>query len=66
MGNVSWLHQPSALPLAVIATTPWSAQFPVPAAPILAGLQFNLQTWFLPGGAFPAVSSNGLHLVLGS
>ena len=65
-GNVSWLHQPSAIPLAVVPATPWNASFPVPAAPVLAGLTFNLQAWFLPGGAFPATSSNGVMLVLGS
>ena len=66
LANVSWLHQPSAIPLAVIGATPWTTSYPIPALPALAGVTFHLQAWFLPGGAFPATSSNGVMLVLGS
>jgi ELWxxDGT repeat protein len=64
--SASWIDPLSVIALKVITTPDWSYTAPVPAAPALAGLQFNLQSWHLPGGLFPAKASNGLELVLGS
>jgi ELWxxDGT repeat protein len=63
--SASWMDPISTITLKVITTPTWTYAAPVPAAPMLAGLQFNLQSWHLPGGLFPAKTSNGLELVLG-
>jgi len=64
--SYNWLDFGTAVVHGVITTPSWSITKPVPAIPALAGVQVNMQSWFLPGGAFPAETSNGLHLVVGN
>ena len=61
-----WLDLASASIQGVITTPSWSITKPIPANPALTGVQLNLQGWFLPGAAFPAETTNGLHLVVGN
>ncbi|MDF1800507.1 MAG: hypothetical protein P1V81_15120 [Planctomycetota bacterium] len=67
--SVNWLDVFTANIFGVFvppAWTTWSSTHPVPASPTFVGIQLNAQVWSLPGGGFPAETTNGLHLVLGN
>lgn len=66
-GSAAWLDPLTALILHVSATPTWSFAIAIPTSPALAGLPLVLQSW-TPGAItpFPASTSNGLLLVLGS
>ncbi|MDF1800707.1 MAG: hypothetical protein P1V81_16145 [Planctomycetota bacterium] len=64
--STSWIDITTASVQGVFTTETWSLTKPVPAIPSLVGGQLNFQSWILGAVAFPADTSNGLHLVLGN
>ena len=64
--SVSWIDPGSYSILGAYSVEDYSYSQAIPALPALAGVQLHMQAWALPGGAFPASTSNGLQLVLGN
>ena len=62
--SVNWLDVATFSIQGVTTTPSWSITKPIPALPSLAGVQLNMQAWYLPAGTLPAGTSNGLHLVV--
>lgn len=64
-GNASWIDEATFQLLSVSAGPDWTTTLNVPDQPALQGVRVNLQAWSLVGGSLPALTSNGLRLVLG-
>lgn len=65
-GSASWIDVASAKLWPFVPTgSKLEVSLPIPGDPGLAGLDLHLQTVAFPGGAWPAVGSNGVKLVLG-
>ena len=63
--SATWLDPNSAKFVQAFSGGDWSLTLGLPTAPGLAGFQINLQSFLLPGGTWPAETTNGLSLVLG-
>ena len=64
-GCASWIDLTQSGVLGSGPGTGWSTSVPIPGDAGLQGLQVSVQAWLLPPWTLPAVTSNGLRLVLG-